>query len=244
MTPVEAVVVGRTDLGDADRVVRLWVLGQGRVDVVARGARASRKRFPGALDPGARLRVTWTKGRGELATLGSVDLVGVPRRAREDYERLVLLGYGCEVVAVLGEHGLDAVKGFGLLVAWLELLEGEGTPGVGSRVALEAKALTFSGLTPRLVACAACGQALEGAVRFDPEAGGGVHLWCGGGRPVEAQDLAVVEHLRRLPLADTVGVGVAPAAAWLLCDFVEHHARRGLHARKLLTEGPAWKEGP
>ncbi len=237
MTPVEAVVLWRHDLGEADRIVRLWVLGQGRVDVVARGARASRKRFAGALDPGTRLRVTWKRGRGELAFLESVDVVGGPKRAREDYDRLVLLAYGCEVAGVLGEAGLDAVKGFGLLLTWLERLE-EVTPlPPDLRVAYEAKALTFSGLTPRLVTCAVCGLALEGQVAFDAEAGGGVHLWCGSGPPAQAEALAAIEQLRRRPLAEAGSVTLPPGARWLLTDFVEHHARRGLHARALLTEG-------
>jgi DNA repair protein RecO (recombination protein O) len=231
---IEAIVVGRTDVGEADRVVRLLTPGLGRVDVIARGARASRRRFGGALEVGTRIRASWRRGRGELPVLVAADVIRAPHRARDAFGRLVLLVYGCDVVATLSEHGLEAERGFGLLERWLELVEGEAAPGDASRVALEAKALTFSGLTPRLTTCAVCGAPLAGRVRFDAESGGGVHPWCGPGAEVDAADLVRLETLRRAPLADTPGGTVPVGARWLLATFLEHHARRPLRSRALL----------
>lgn len=230
---VEAVVVGRQDLGEADRIVRLLTADHGRVDVIARGARASRKRFGGALDPGTRLSVSWRRGRGELPLLTDAAVLASPRRAREDYGRLVLLGYGCDLLAVLSEHGLAGAKGFGLLGAWLARLEEGDVPTEAARIALEAKALTFAGLAPRTVSCVACGDALDDPAVFDVDGGGGMHARCGTGRPVAAAALAHVEALRRRPLAEAEGT-VDTEVRWLLADFVEHHTRRPLRARALL----------
>ncbi|MCB9681592.1 MAG: DNA repair protein RecO [Alphaproteobacteria bacterium] len=230
----EAIVVGRQDLGDTDRVVRLICAAHGRVDVVARGARASRKRFAGALDPGTRVRATWRSGRGELATLVTADVVGAPRRARQDYGRVVLLAYGCDVVLLLSTHGLAGDRGFGLLEAWLALLEADPGPGAASRVAFEAKALAFAGLRPQLRQCAVCGLPLAGTVRFDPEAGGGVHGHCGHGTAVDAAALAEVDALLHTPLAQTPEVPVPTGCGWLLTDFIEYQCHAGLRARALL----------
>lgn len=236
MNPVPAIVLTRQDLGEADRIVRLLTPEHGRVDVIARGARASRHRYPGALETGARLELTWTRSRGELPTLGSVDIVAVPVRARQDYRRLVLVAWGCEVVLALSEAGLDALKGFGLLCAWLDRLEAEAPVSEAVRLAFEAKALTFAGLAPRLAQCAACGEVLSGVVAFDPEAGGGVHAHCGTGTQVADAALAAVERLRRAPLAEIEEEAPEGVVRWLLADFIEHHTRRPLKARALLVE--------
>lgn len=240
MSGVPAIVLARQDLGEADRIVRLLTEAHGRVDVVARGARRSRHRYPGALEPGVRLVASWTRGRGELATLGEVEVTRAPHRARDDYGRLVLLGYACEVVLALSEVGLEGAKGYGLLAALLDLLESPEPLDDGAltalRVGFEAKALSFAGLAPRLVRCAVCGEPLSGPSHFEPGAGGGLHPWCGPGAPVDAEALFVIEGLRRLPLAEGRTLPVPSAVAWHLASFVEHHTQRPLRSRALFEE--------
>jgi DNA repair protein RecO len=227
-------VVGRSDLGESDRIVRLLTAEYGRVDLVAKGARASKRRLAGASEPGTLLRVVRTRGRGSLDVLVTADVLASPRRARESYGRLMLLAYGCEVSGLLAAHGLDAGKGLRLLEVWLELLEGEPEPTDASRVAFEGKALTFAGLAPALRVCPVCRVALAGECAFDLEAGGGVHLWCGTGEVVQAESLARIEALRRLALAETPGELVPGAAKWLLTGFIEYQCRTGIRSRALL----------
>lgn len=228
-----AVVVGAVDYGEADRIVRLFSAEQGRSAVIARGARSARSRHA-ALDIGALVRVQLRQGRGPLPYVTGVDAVHLPRRARTDLARLALLAYGCEVCAGLSPEHHETPRLFGLLEAWLRLLEGEGTPGPACRVALEAKALTFAGLTPALIMCARCGEALDDPAVFDPEAGGGLHARCGGGRSVPVGLLRTFEALRRSPMADAVGYDLPREGAWLLSDFVQYQLGRGLKSRGLL----------
>ena len=70
---MRAVIVGTHDLGESDRVVRLLGPERGRVDAVARGARRSRKRFGGALDPGTRVELTLS-ARGRLPSITQLDV--------------------------------------------------------------------------------------------------------------------------------------------------------------------------
>lgn len=230
----EVVVVGRHDLGEADRIVRLVTRGHGRVDAVARGARRSRKRFGGVLDPGTRGLARWHKGRGDLATLVELSEARGVKRPREDWTRLALLAYGCEVVGVLCGPAPEP-RLHRLLLAWLDLLEGEAQPDDASRVALEGKALTFAGTAPALLVCPRCGEPLAGAVRFDMEAGGGVHGGCGTGPRVQASSLAVADDLRRTPLANTPGREVPADVRWLLSDFVRYQSGAPLRSRASLA---------
>lgn len=233
MQDIVGIVVGRTDLGESDRIVRLLTAAEGRVELVARGARRSKKRFAGVLEPGVKLIAHRSRGRGELSTLVSADVLQLPRAAREDYDRLMMLGYGCELLGALSEKALGAEKLFRLAEAWLGLLEAT-TPTTASRVALETKALTFVGLAPALRICPVCARALVDEVRFDNEAGGGVHPWCGHGEAVAAITLEVWETLRRTPLLDTPQMSIPKEQPWLIAAFIEHQLGRGLRSRALL----------
>jgi DNA repair protein RecO (recombination protein O) len=232
------VVLGHVDVGEADRIVRLLCEGEGRVDVMARGARSSRRRFGGALEPGTRVRAVARRGRGTLAWLEEIEVRALPRLARADLDRMVLMHHGCEVIGALAEVGEDVSRELRLLEVWLELLEGEVAPGEASRVAFEAKALTFAGLAPALRLCVACGRALTDPARFNFEDGGGLHAGCGAGEPALAGDLAEIDALRHTPLAETLGAPT-PASRWLMVRFIEYQVRRPLRARALLEGGGA-----
>nr|MDQ2647496.1 DNA repair protein RecO [Myxococcota bacterium] len=59
----EALVLRRVEYGDADLIVTLLTLSLGRVSALARGARKSRRRFGGALEPFFTLSVTLEERR-------------------------------------------------------------------------------------------------------------------------------------------------------------------------------------
>ena len=228
-----AVVVGSADLGEADRIVRLLTPELGRLSVVARRARSSKRRFGGVLDVGTRIVAHVSQGKG-MPVLQSADRRGGPEVARTSFERIAQLGYGCELCAGLSPEETAAHKLFRLLEAWLELLEQADAPGVAARLALEAKALTFAGLTPALARCASCGEPLDDPTVFDPAAGGGLHGRCGGGALVPASILVEIEALRRTPMADAVGHPFDRDYRWLLSDFAQYQLGRRLMSRSML----------
>ena len=233
------IVVGGLDLGEADRIVRFLSADQGRSAAVVRNARSSRKRFAGRLDPGTRLGVSLRKGKGSLPVVTELDQVAAPDKARRDLDRLTLLMYGCEVCAALAPEHHPAPRLTRLLEVWLDLLEGELTPGHAARQALEGKALTFAGLTPALTVCAGCGGAVGQGGQLDWEAGGVVHAHCGTGRAVAADALLPLERLRRTALAEVVDNRLAAGTGevvWLLSDFIAWQLGRPLRTRALLEE--------
>lgn len=232
---VEAIVTGSTDVGEAHRVVRLLTPDQGRTAVLARGARSGRKGWSGVLEPGARVALILKRGKGPLPLLAEVARHVVPKRARTDLLRLSQLAYGVELCAALAPEHHEAPKLHRLLATWLDLLEGEATPGIASRQALEAKALTFAGLTPALVLCGVCHERLDEPAVWSHADGGGVHGRCAQGTHVDPPELVRLEALRRTPLADTPGVRAADPH-WLLSDFAQWQLGRGLNSRAMLVE--------
>jgi DNA repair protein RecO (recombination protein O) len=233
MTAREAVVLGHVDYGEADRVVRLLTPEQGRIAAMARGIRRGRNALRSLVEPGARLSIALKRGRGRLPLLQEASPVQLPHRARADLDRLALLTYGVELCGLLAPEDHEAPRLYRLLATWIALVEGPEAPGIASRQALEAKALTFAGLTPALVACPICGERLEAPTVWSPAAGGGAHGRCAQGPAIDPEALIRLEALRRTPLRDTPGVRPSEGG-WCLSDFARWHLGKPLHTRDLL----------
>lgn len=170
---LEALVLRAIPYGDADAVVHLLVRGRGRISAFARGARSSRKRFGGALEPFQRVEALLSAREGqELWALREARVVEAHARLREDLHRIAHAGYAAELVHDLTRAGEPADRLFALLDEFFSLLEGAAARSSRLR-ALELLALEAAGLAPELSACARCGSAVAaGRAAFDPDAGG------------------------------------------------------------------------
>jgi recombinational DNA repair protein (RecF pathway) len=82
----EGVVLHRRDAGESDLVVDFLGRGCGRVSLIARGARASKKRFPGRLELFAAIRAHVVP-RGSLWTLQAADVLDARVALRGEWER-------------------------------------------------------------------------------------------------------------------------------------------------------------
>lgn len=168
---VEALVLRAIPYGEADSVVHLLVLGRGRLAAFARGARSSRRRFGGALEPFTRVEALMSEG-AELWSLREARVLEAHARLRDDLHRIAHAGYGAELVHDLTRAGEPADGLFALLEEFLTRLENGAATSARLR-ALELGALAASGLMPELIACARCGgEVAAGKAAFDPDAGG------------------------------------------------------------------------
>jgi DNA repair protein RecO (recombination protein O) len=118
----EAIVLRLTDYGEADRIVSLFTLEQGKLQGIARGAKRSRKRFAGALDPFAHLKLQLQFGPG-LATLLSADIVGIFPGIRSDLAKIGTAAYACELVERLTPDEEPSPRLFRLLYCYLQRLD-------------------------------------------------------------------------------------------------------------------------
>lgn len=237
---VEAILVGQSDYRESDRIVKLLCAEHGLISAVARSARASRRRFGGSLDPGNRLSAILKRGRGELWHLDEVTLLDGRTHSRSDLDRLTLLAYACEAVAALARTDFAEPQLFGLLqVAGLLIDSAPTAPGAMFRMALEAKALTFAGLTPGLVRCIECTEPLRtsGPWTFDPTRGGALHGRCDriGGRPISLRWLDTVEGGRRTPLKELITARAPSGPSWALAEIIEAHTGQPLRSRSVLA---------
>lgn len=230
--------MGSADYGDADRILRLLTPEHGRLSALARSARRSTKRFGGALDHGNRIDAALRPGAGSLWHLDEATLVDGRLGARRTLGTLALLSYATELCAALAREHHAEPRLFGLLdTAGLLLSAITGPPGPLFRLALEAKALTFAGLQPALMRCAACDGPAEDPMVFAPASGGAMHLACqpGEGQPVTLAWLEAVEHGRRTPLKDLIDAPAPPGPTEALAEAAEAHMNAALRSRAVLA---------
>jgi DNA repair protein RecO (recombination protein O) len=243
------IVLRAVDYGESDRIVTLLTRERGKVSAFARGARASRRRFGGALEPFTRVDAEARERSGsDLLGLDSVAVARAFGGIRGDLARIACAGYAVELARELVRDHEPHDELFELLEAYLAALD-EGPARPAALRAFELWALRAAGLAPRLDACARCGGPLgDRALRFDPAHGGVLCPSCAPDASPAAPTLSAASAAALLRLAEG---GLAAAAAEALTPaigrevrdalavFVEHHLGRRLAARRFLDEvGP------
>ncbi len=90
----QAIVLRRTNYGEADRILQL-LTPDGRQAVMARGVRKEKSRLAGGIELFAISDIVIGQGRGELGILTSARLMQFYRHILEDYDRMQ---FGYEVL--------------------------------------------------------------------------------------------------------------------------------------------------
>lgn len=253
---LRALVLRLVDYGESDRVVTLLTAERGKLAAFARGARASRRRFGGALEPFALLRVEAVERPGrELLSLEAVQVERAFGGIRADLARIACAGYASELSRELVRDAEPHPGLFDLLVRFLAGLDAGPATAAGLR-AFELGALRAAGLAPRLDSCARCGGVVpeRGRLPFDPGRGGILCPGCAPAAGPGALEMAAPTARALARLRDQVDRGSAagdldPAAARegrrCLTAFIEHHLGRSLPSRRFLDEvGPALRGAP
>jgi DNA repair protein RecO (recombination protein O) len=252
--PCDALVLRSIAYGDSDSVVHLLVRGRGRVSAFARGARSSRQRFGGSLEPFGRIEALLVEREG-LWALREARVLEAHGKLRDDLHRIAHAGYAAELAHDLAREGQPADSLFALLDEFLGRLE-RGAATSGRLRALELSALESAGLAPELGGCARCGAEVPaGRAAFSPDAGGLLCASCARGEHatvLTAAARAALWQLRwgGLSAADAPvsadGSGrpadakafeaACAAAAAPLSAFLRHHLGHSLHSAEFLDQ--------
>lgn len=174
----EGIVLRKLRYGEADSILHVYTRNFGRIGAIAKGVRRSKSRFGGRLEPFFRLDMVLHEGRGDLATITSVDTLDgyMDLRSRAD---------SIDAAAKVGDFVLRVFDdrernepAYNLIANMLALLDADpraARPEVS--LAFRAKMLLASGFSPELGSCVHCGTK-EDLVAFSPSSGGVVCRDC------------------------------------------------------------------
>ena len=118
---LRAIVLRRTNYGEADRVLQL-LTPKGRRSVMAKGVRRERSKLAGGIELFALCDVVLRSGRGSLELLTSSRLVAFYRHILEDYDRMQFAYTAMKLIASASEN-IDAPEWYFVLATTLEHLD-------------------------------------------------------------------------------------------------------------------------
>jgi DNA repair protein RecO (recombination protein O) len=222
-----ALVLRTFEHGESDRLVHLYSERLGRVSAIAKGARRSRRRFPGTLEIFSAVEAHLVDPpRASLMRLEGARVVLSLEPLTHDLGRYAI---GCLLLELLdrltGEREASPEL-FEFALGSLQVVAGE-TPDRLLGLLVLAKTLARLGFRPELGRCASCGAALRGRVGFAARPGGAV---CGRCAPeperrVRSELLAALDRGLRTPLRRRGELGLSDADVALAEQLLERFFR-------------------
>jgi DNA repair protein RecO (recombination protein O) len=237
------------DHGESDRLVHLYTEGMGRISAIAKGARRSRRRFPGALELFAALDLVLAENpRSGWLRVEAAQLERAHLGIATDLGRFAI---ACELVELLdrcaGERESNPEL-YRFALGVLGVLEDE-RPDRLLALLVATKTLAWLGFRPVLAACAVCGEPLAGrtgAVAFAVRHGGAACARCAAPEDehVSPDLLLALEAGIRAPLRERGKLGLAERAVRqaesLLERFFRFHVGLEPRSREAVHALVAW----
>ncbi len=168
----EAVIIGTTNLGEADKIVTFFSLDRGRLRGVARNARKSFRRFGAGLELFTHCRLhLYEREHQDLLRIESADILTQRFTIATDLERAAAGAVMLELVRELAPEGERNANAFLVVNHILNLLETGEDPLFLLRI-FQIRFLSLLGYQPKLDACLSCGCASDRKMIFFGQKGG------------------------------------------------------------------------
>lgn len=209
----EAVIIKKTKLGEADRILTLYSIDLGKIQGVAKGIRRPRSKLAGHLELLTHSQVTFTRGRNLDTIIGSQTIDSfLPLKSDLDLTAYAL--YAAELVNQFTAEHMENRVVFQLLV---ELMHGLSRTSDHQLVLrhFELHLLETSGYRPQLQECVVCRQPLKPVTNLFSSSAGGI--LCAGCRrnqelvfPISVDSLKTLRWLQDNDLETALRLKISP----------------------------------
>jgi DNA repair protein RecO (recombination protein O) len=144
-----AIILSRTDFGEADRILTLLTPDHGKLRLMAKGVRRIKSKLAGGIELFSISDIVFIRGRGEIGTLISTRLIKHYGRIVSDIGR-TMLGYDLIKLLAKATEDEPETEYFYLLQQSFAALDDSGIPIDLVRLWFVAQLLKLSGHTPNL----------------------------------------------------------------------------------------------
>jgi DNA repair protein RecO (recombination protein O) len=234
----QGVVLRTHKLGEADRIVVLMSAGHGKVRAVAKGARKTKSRLGGRVEPPRHVSLLIYQGR-ELDVIQQADTIDHYRSVREDLDRMSDALALVEAVDQVAQQGEPNPALYRMLTGALRTLNDTHARNGLLVGAFYWKLLALEGVAPLLDECVRCGQP-DDLVSFDPTTGGTHCRQHRQGAAIDGPTLTLIRRILGGQLAAALEEPPGPAtmsASALATTSLEAHLERRLKAVHVLGTG-------
>ncbi len=178
-----AILLRRHPYGDYDLIITFYTLKSGKLSVIAKNAKKSRKRFAGILELFASLDLVCAESRGKgLPVLQEAVLAYPASGIRGNIRKTAYASYWAELIHQWAEEGKAQVSVYELLKYALDILDAGKIGEEEASIIFQIRFLALAGLMPHLTSCMRCRKPLEkfekGRCVFDLASGGVVCQGC------------------------------------------------------------------
>lgn len=241
----EAVILNSFDYGESDRILTFYTLEHGKLKGIAKGARRSKRRFVGNIEPASLVRlIFFHSDKSELVRVEEATLLEGFNTLKADID---LLSHGCyflELTSEMTREGIALPHVFRLLAGFLKALDAGAEPGALARF-FEVRLLSMLGYLPHLSGCVVCKSPVGADIkRFSSERGGVVCAPCSAGlsglHAISPATAATLSLSMKLDTEKLTRLKVAPSfveeSEKLLYDFIRHQIGKELKTKKFLDK--------
>lgn len=239
----EAIILRRMNLGEADRLLTLYTLTEGKVRAIAKGVRRPGSRKAGHLEPFTRAEVLLARGRS-LDIITQAEAIELHRELQRDLETLGAAAYAVELLDRFTVDQGPHPELYRLLREILERLSAGSAQEALMRV-YELRLLELAGFRPELFQCLGCGEQIRARDQFFSSHIGGV-LCPDCGRsdalaaPISMPALRVLRHYQRSTtdraLQPEVRLPVLREAEARLEEYITYILERRLNVPAFIRE--------
>lgn len=198
----QAIILSRRDLGEADRLLRLFTPDYGKISAIAKGARRHKSKLSGHVELFARSDVLIHKGRS-IDVLAQAELVEPYLGFREDLQRGAYANYAAELLdRFTADEDVGQSDLFVLLHQTLQRIADAGDPRLATRF-YELQLLDLVGFRPQLSECVVMRVPLKPQAQHFSNAEGGAVSRDGAAQvgrglvPLDLPTLKLLRHLQR-----------------------------------------------
>ncbi len=201
----KGILLKRTGYGDFDLVISLLTESRGKIPLIAKNAKKSRKRFMGLLEPFSVINVVCRiPKRGRIPVLVEASADRLYENIRSDVIRSAYAAYWAEITGAFLEEWKPQKELFYELVHAMDILNDTLSSPHEASIGFQIRFLELTGLSPHLLHCSVCDTGIDHipgpAAFFDLEKGGVVCDKC--------------LHSRR-PRGLAISKGTAKTLAWI-----------------------------
>lgn len=157
-----AILLRRSSYGDYDLIITLLSLAKGKITVIAKNAKKSRKRFAGLLELFSVLNLECRTPRGRgLVLLQDAALENPFSSIRGNIMKTSYASYWAELVNLWLEEGKEQVRIYHLLRFCLDSLDSSIIGNEELSIIFQLRFLSFSGLSPNFSQCSKCRKDMD-----------------------------------------------------------------------------------
>jgi len=156
-----AILLRRVDFGDNDLILTFFSLTRGKISLIAKSARQSRKRFCGALDLFSVFNLVYAAGKGRLPMLQESTITHPFCRIRSDFKKTAYASYFAEILNNWMEPEVAQPRAFDLLYQVLDRLDRSDLPDELLSIVFQMTLMILSGFSPNFSTCCRCHAELD-----------------------------------------------------------------------------------